>query len=1144
MTTFDLAADAQGRAIEDVYPLTALQEGMLFHSRLAPGSGVYWVQNGLLLDGELDLAALRRAWELVFSRHAVLRSTVVWDGVPGPLSVVSRSVPLPWQVLDWSGVDEGGQREAVAGYMAADRARGADFSQPTLVRIALMRLGGGRHQLVWSYHHLLLDGWSVPIVLGELIEAYHCYRAGEQPPHHVHRPFRDFVAWVSGQDVARASGYWRERLAGVTAATSLGVDSGTGRQGHHRHRVRLPAAATAALGEFARRHRLTLNTVVQGAWAVLLGVYSGSSDVVFGVTTSGRGDQVDGMESMVGLLINTTPARVRVDPGQPVAGWLRGLQKEQVRARRFEHTPLVDIQAASAVPAGQPLFSSLFVFENFPDEALEGGQGGAAAAGLRVRDNLSREQPSYPLTVVAGPGSQLTIGLLYDQAWFDAGSIGRMAGHLVTLLAAVAADPGQCVGELAVLTAAERDQLVDGWNDTVAPVPAVGGVHELVAARAAVGPDVVAVTCGGVWLTYGGLAERAARLAGYLRGAGVGRETIVGLCLERGAGMVAAILGVWQAGGAYLPLDPDYPAERLAFMLADSGARVLAGHRGRADGLAADLPASVEVVVWLDDPVVAAAVAAAPPGPPPGAAVTAGQLAYVMYTSGSTGRPKAVGVPHGNVACLLGAAQQRFGFGAADVWTWFHSPAFDFSVWELWGALAHGGRVVVVPAGVSRSPVDFLRLLDRERVTVLNQTPSAFYQLMQADAEHPEVGRGLVLRSVVLGGEALDAGRLRQWYERHQDSAAALVNMYGITETTVHVSYAALGPGPGRGPAGGSVIGRGLAGLRVYVLDGSLHPVPAGVAGQLHVAGSQLARGYLGRPGLTAERFVACPFGPPGARMYRTGDMARWTAAGQLEFLGRADDQVKIRGFRIEPGEIEAAVREHPGVAHAAVLAREYRPGDQRLVAWLVPADPAGGIPPTGELRAFLGQRLPEFMIPAVFTELASLPLTANGKLDRAALPAPDTARPDLAGGYVPPATPAEELLAGIWAQVLGVSRVGADDSFFDLGGHSLLATQVISRIRGVFRVEIPLAALFDQPTVQALAAVIESSARGVAAPAVTPADRGQRPPLSFGQQRLWFLDQLEPGSAEYGIPVTLWLGGDLDVAALGAALGAVVRQA
>jgi amino acid adenylation domain-containing protein len=601
-------------------------------------------------------------------------------------------------------------------------------------------------------------------------------------------------------------------------------------------------------------------------------------------------------------------------------------------------------------------------------------------------------------------------------------------------------------------------------------------------------------------------------LAHWLVERGAGPESFVALALPRGLDLVVAVLGVLKSGAAYVPIDPDHPEDRVAFMLSDARPALVVDR----------LPSVVTDT--------AAPVAKAPTGLRPE------HPAYAIYTSGSTGRPKGVVIPHQNVVRLFSQTRHLFDFGPDDVWTLFHSYGFDFSVWELWGALLHGGRLVVVPYDVSRAPDRFLRLLADERVTVLNQTPSAFYQLMQADRENPETGRVLALRYVVFGGEALEAGRLREWFARHPDDAPVLVNMYGITETTVHVTHHALDAARVTGQPPG-LVGTGIPDLRVRVLDGFLRPVPVGVTGELYVAGAGLARGYLGRPGLTSERFVADPYGPVGSRVYRTGDLARWNEHGVLEYLGRADDQVKVRGFRIELGEIEAVLAAHAGVAQCAVTVREDRAGDQRIVAYTVPsetpADAAG-------LREHAASELPEYMVPAAFVSLDVLPLTANGKLDRRALPAPVY---EAGAGSRAPRDPREEILCGLFAEVLGVERPGIDDDFFELGGHSLLATRLAGRIRTALGVELSIRDLFEAPTVAALSVHLDHAARS-ARPGVRRVDpRPSRVPLSYAQQRLWFLNKVEGANPTYNIPAALRLSGPFDPDALRAALADVAGR-
>ncbi|RSM90878.1 non-ribosomal peptide synthetase, partial [Streptomyces sp. WAC 01325] len=1034
--------------ISAVLPLSPLQQGLLFlssYDRTAPD--LYTLQFVADIDGDAaDLERrLRAASAALLRRHPNLRACFRNRKNGEPVQVVPHEdeVRPPWAVHDLTGLPEE-EREARARRIAReDRLRRIDPARPPLMRFALLRLGERRCRLVWSVHHILVDGWSLPLAVRELT-----LLADERGAAALPEPtaYRSFLNWLGTRDRAAARAAWAGLLDGLDGPVRVAPEV-TGAETELPQSVRdfLPERETAALTAWVRGRGLTLNSVVQGCWAVLLGRLTGREDVVLGAVTSGRPAEVPGVESMIGLFANTLPVRADVRPQRRASELIEELARQQLAMMPHEHLPLAEVQSASGIQG--ELFDTVLAFQSYPldEEGLRRETGGAVSAAQ------VHSATHYPLHLTVLPGERLEMQLAYRSSVPGAAGV---LGRLVRILRQVADDPDVLLARLGGLDPDEERRILTEWSGTAESGPAPARrttIPELFAERAARTPDAVAVTAGTTSLTYRELDERANRLAHLLAARGAGPETFVAIALPRGADLIVAVLAVLKSGAAYLPLEPAHPADRVAHTLHDARPVLL------LTGTDADVPAAPDLPrVDLTAEGTRAELAACP-ATDPRAAVAPEHAAYVIYTSGSTGRPKGVVVPHRNVVRLLDATDDWFGFGPDDVWTLFHSIAFDFTVWELWGALLYGGRLVVVPYDVSRSPDAFRELLARERVTVLNQTPSAFYQLMRADAE---ADSELVLRYVVFGGEALDIGRLGDWYARHADDAPRLVNMYGITETTVHVSYQELDAATAAA-GGGSVIGRGIPDLRVYVLDGALRPAAAGVPGELYVAGPGLARGYLGRPDLTADRFVACPFGPAGARMYRTGDLGRWRADGTLEYLGRADQQVQLRGFRIELGEIATVLGRHPGVAEAAVVAREDRPGDQRLVAYVVSEAELGA-----ELREFASTRLPDYMVPSAVVRLPAIPLTANGKLDRRALPAPEYATSDRA-----PRTREEEALSAIFAEVLGLERVGVDDDFFALGGHSLLATRIVNRARAELGTELGIRDLFEAPSVSALAA-------------------------------------------------------------------------
>ncbi|MEU7575985.1 amino acid adenylation domain-containing protein [Streptomyces sp. NPDC041068] len=1035
--------------VEDVWPLSPLQEGMLFHASFDDhGPDVYTVQSAVDVNGPVDTDRLRASWEALLSRHAALRAC--FRPVTGAhmVQVIPREVVLPWSEADVSGLDQADALAEVDRLCAQERAERFDLAVPPLLRLLLVKLGDNRHRLVMTLHHILLDGWSMPVLLGELQATYAA--GGDTATLGRVAPYGAYVAWLSRQDKEAASAAWRAELAGVDGSTLVApADPGRMPLLPEQAHTTVSRELTDALAELARGKGLTLNTVVQGAWALLLARLAGRTDVVFGATVAGRPAELPGVESMVGLFINTLPVRVPLDGGQPVAEMLARLQERQSGLLPHQHVGLAEVQKLAGPAA---VFDTLVLYENYPLPPA-GPIPGPDTVSLSPA-GASRDASHYPLTLVAVPGGdRMRFKLDHRPDLFDRAAAESILARFVRVLERIAADPSARVGDIDVLDRAERTRVVERWNATGRPVPA-GSVVEAFEEWAGRSPDAIAVRHGVDALSYGELDARANRLARHLVGLGVGREGRVGLCLPRGIDMVVAELAVWKAGGAFVPLDPEYPADRLGYVIEDSAAEVVLG---TGDALA-DVAVGTARVVRLDDTETERAVAAQP-AERPGVTVLSDQLAYVIYTSGSTGRPKGVALAHHGVVNLAESMRPALDLRAGVVMLQFASFSFDGSVLDVAVALASGATLAVASAEERTEPAALTGMIRETGVAAASVVPSVLRVLDPQDV--PGV------RNWVLGGELLTADLASRW-----TAQARVWNTYGPTEATVMATVGPVDTGIGSHDEP-PPIGRPLGNMRTYVLDGFLRPVPPGVTGELYVAGPGVARGYTGRPELTAERFVACPFGA-GGRMYRTGDLARWTTDGQLVFAGRADEQVKLRGFRVEPGEVEAVLAGHAAVGQAAVIAREDLPGDKRLVAYVVPVTDAaaeaegidGAIDPEA-LRAFVGARLPEYMVPATVVVLDALPLTVNGKLDPAALPAPERA---VRGGR-DPHTPVESVLCGLFAEALGVERVGADDSFFALGGDSILSMMLVSAARRA-GLAITARQVFEHRTPAALALV------------------------------------------------------------------------
>ncbi|MBV1957407.1 amino acid adenylation domain-containing protein, partial [Streptomyces sp. BV333] len=1043
--------------VADIYPLAPLQEGLLFHHLLADGGeDAYVMPTVLEFDSRDRLDAFAGALQKVMDRHDILRTGIVWEGLREPVQVVWRHAELPVEEvqLDPHGADPARELVALAG------------SRMNLGRAPLIGLhvaavpGADRWLALFRAHHTVQDH-TAGVVMLEEVQTVLAGRAAELPEP---LPFRNFVAQArAGLDSAEHEAFFADLLGDVTEPTAPygQVDVRGDGAGVKRAGETFSGELSARLRELARRMGVSPATVMHVAWARVLAAVSGRDDVVFGTVLFGRMNAGAGSDRVAGPFMNMLPVRVRLGDGTGVLAAVQAMRGQLAALIEHEHAPLAMAQRAAQVASDAPLFTSMFNYRHEGGRAsartpeAEQRQGGLDGA----RTVLVVDRTNYPFSVaVDDDGDRLRVVVDAVEP-IDPSTVGVLVRttteNLVGALEeALDGGPDAALNGIPVLDEARLSRVLTEWNDTAADMPPMA-VPELIEAQAARTPDAVAVVADGTEVSYAELDARANRLAHHLVGLGVGPESLVGLCLPRGVDMIVAILAAWKAGAGYLPIDAEYPAERIAFMLADSGVAVLLSDEEVLD----ELPVGRVHAMALDDPLVSTAVGACP-DTAPGVRVGPDNLAYVIYTSGSTGRPKGVAVTHGGLTNYVVWASQAYGMQDGGGAPLHSSLAFDLTVTSVLVPLVSGAAVVVSRPGGA------------EGLASLVGTGGGFGLMKLVPAHLPLLAELVpddriadAARKVVVGGEALTGTVVRSWLERAPHSI--VVNEYGPTETVVGCTVFEVEAGQ---DVGESVpIGRPNANTRVYVLDSALQPVVPGVAGELYIAGAQVARGYVRQPALTSGRFVACPF-EPGGRMYRTGDQVRWTEAGQLEYLGRVDEQVKVRGFRIEPGEVEAAFLAHPSVGRAAVVAREDTPGDVRLVAYVVPAE---GEHSADEelfdiLRKFVAQRLPEHMVPAAVVPLERLPLTPNGKLDRKALPAPEYTGAASAGRK--PSTPQERSLCEAFAHVLGVDDVGMDDDFFELGGHSLLAVRLVSLVRARLSVEVPLRVLLDNPTVAGLA--------------------------------------------------------------------------
>ena len=1114
----------------NAFPLSFAQQRLWLLYQLEPDSTAYHIPAAIRMNGKLDVNALQQSFDAMLNRHEILRTRfAVINDEPMQIVMSKGTVDLLVEKVAAKNFDF-----QVAEKIKLENARPFDLTSGSLLRMRLYQKSEKEAVLFVLMHHIISDGWSINIFIRELSDFYNAFARNEKPSLPLLPiQYADFSAWqrkrLHGETLEAQLAYWRQKLAALPAVLELPLD-------HPRPAVKRSRGAQESrlfdkqlsdkLMQLANEQGVTPFIFLLTTLNVFLSRMSNQDDVAIGVPIANRTKKE--MQGLIGFFVNTLVMRTIVERDTRFTQLLQQVKQTAIEAYGHQDIPfemLVEELHPQRDMSRTPLFQVMFTYQEGPLEPIRLQE-------ISIEPvEFAGDAAKFDLTFGASMTPDgLFMSIEYDIDLFDADSINRMLDRLGVLLAGIADAPATVVNRLSLLPEPELQILFDAGCGNKKLFPSKDVMHRRFERLAALHPDAVALRLEAEEISYKELNERANRLAHYLIEQGVGADVLVAIYLERSTDMIVALLAVLKAGGAYLPIDTIYPEERIAFMLSDAAAPIVLTDSSLIDKLpphnANALSLDKDFGHWQDRPATN-----------PDVPVEPDNLIYVIYTSGSTGKPKGTQLTHRNVVRLMDATDDWFHFDRNDVWTLFHSFAFDFSVWEIWGALANGGRLVIVPYYVSRSPEQFYALLADEGVTVLNQTPSAFRQLISAE-EALQNQRELALRFVIFGGEALELSSLAPWFERHGEKKPRLINMYGITETTVHVTYRPISWADVKNGKG-SLIGEPIPDLEIYILDPDLQPTPIGVAGEICVGGEGLGRGYLKRPELSATKFIANPFSTEkDARLYRSGDLARFLADSDIEYLGRIDSQIKIRGFRIELGEIETLLNLHPAVREAVVVVHGQSEMERRIVGYVVPQT-ADGLK-AADLKEHLRASLPEYMLPSNFVFLEKFPLTANGKLNRRALPAPDFGAAQQE--FVKPKTAAEEALCGIFAQVLKIDRISATANFFDLGGHSLLATQALSHIRRDMKIDLPLRQIFETPTVADLAAAIDGIQDDeLDAPPLVKAE-GEKP-LSFAQQRMWFLNQLDPGSAQYHIPSAVRITGDLDVAALRACLNEITRR-
>jgi amino acid adenylation domain-containing protein len=1062
--------------IHETYALSPVQKGILFHSLEQPSNGVYLQQFICNLNENINIEAFEQAWQKVIERHAVLRTGFQWQDLDEPQQIVYEQVNCPLHFEDWSDIYD--PEIQLAAYLESDKTQGFDLSDAPLIRLTLFKFNDNDYRFIWTHHHIILDGRSYFILFKELFNIYKTFNENKELELGKVYPYSEYIEWLEQQNFFKSEPFWRKSLSGVEAPTPLikNVEYVVEEEAYLEKTYDFSETLTEGLKFFAEENGLTLNTLVQAAWAILLSRYSGEDKVIFGATRACRHWTKIEPNNRVGIFINTLPFCTQLDANMDVLTWLNSLRSHWVDMREHEHTPLTQIQQWSDIRGDSPLFDSIVVFENADLNSTLRAQGGD----WEKRNFTLLQTTNYPLLLAATVDSCLHLMLEYETARFDSGIINRMFGHLQAILINIIANPTQNLSEISLLTKLEKDQLLIEWNNTATDYPLDKCVHQLFEEQVEKTPDAIAVKFEDQHLTYRELNERANQVAHHLD---VKPDTLIGLSVERSLEMIVGMLGILKAGAAYVPLDPSYPEERLNFILEDSGIEILLDK---------------ERLEKIDEPNIEN----------PSTDVKPNNLAYVIYTSGSTGKPKGVLIEHQSLVNHNFAIIDQYNLTSEDKLLQFASFNFDVATEEIFPTLLAGASLVLWKPETANVISDFV---EQQQLTVLN-LPAQYWHTWVLDFTEKNQTLPACLRLVVAGSETVPIETVRLW---HNTSDIELRNAYGPTESTITATTyktELLSDEANSVPIGSSI-----ANTKIYILDKNQELVPIGVPGELHIGGVGLARGYLNRPELTAEKFISLF----NQRLYKTGDLVRYLPDGNIEFLGRIDNQVKIRGFRIELGEIESVIMKH--VSEAAVIVREDQPGNKRLVAYTVGS--------TEDLRNLVKEELPHYMVPSAFVSLEKMPLTPNGKIDRRALPVPD--QTEFEANFVAPRNSVEEKIAEIWKEILALKQVGIHDNFFELGGHSLLATQIVSRL------SVTLQNLFENPTVAELAEIINSETKETV---IIPRS-DQHDVVSFAQQRLWFINQLEPNTDLYNIPAAFKINGNLNIARLQKSLNTIVER-